>query len=357
MKKLRFIILSLFVLFVSSCKQEATDVPTPPASGAAKAADAKALGVGMVFDIGGRGDKSFNDLASAGLEHAQTELGVRTKLLEPHVASDRETCIQRMAADPDVNLVIGVGFLFTDAIKKLAADFPEKKFACVDMAITPGETLPANVLALKFKEEDGSYLVGVLAATLSKSKKIGFVGGMEIPLIKKFETGFRNGAKAADSNVEVFVKYAGVTGEAFANPAKGKELALSMYDQGADIIFHASGSTGLGVFEATREKKKLAIGVDSDQYSEAPGFILTSMVKNVDTSVFDAIKSAKDGTFKGQILTSGLTHVGGQVENGVDYIHNDKNKALIPDDVHAKVESFRPRIVSGEINTLEGLKP
>jgi len=239
--------------------------------------------------------------------------------------------------------VFGVGFLFSDDIYGLAQEFPDVKFACVDYTVKEGQTLPPNLVALEFKEHEGSFLVGALAALLTKTGKVGFVGGMEIPLIKKFEAGYRAGAKAANPKVEVLVKYAGTTGSAFKDPTKGKELGLAEYNQGADIIFHASGSTGLGVFEAAREKGKLAIGVDADQYAEAPGFILTSMVKHVETSVFDSIQELKEGRWQGGIREFGLK------EDGVGWVYDDRNKALIPDGVKAKVDSLKAEIVAGRI--------
>ncbi|CAN5373593.1 BMP family ABC transporter substrate-binding protein [soil metagenome] len=355
MKQLYSLLFLLAAICSAGCGKQETPQPAGSAGDTSSAPAGKSVRVGMVFDIGGIGDKSFNDGANRGLKRAQADLGAVVEVYEPHDNTDRETGI-RLMTNKKMDVIIGVGFLFTDSINNLAKEYPNQKFACIDYTVTPGGVVPPNVLALKYKEEDGSYLVGALSAWLSKSKKIGFVGGMEIPLIQKFEAGFINGAKKADPSVEVMVKYAGNTPEAFANPGKGKELALQMFDQGADIIFHASGSTGLGVFEASRERKKLAIGVDSDQYDEAPGFILTSMVKNVDSSVYDTIKAAEDGTFKGGVLTSGLVHGEGAMENGVDYIYNDKNKALIPDDIHAKVEALRQEIIAGKINTLEGAK-
>jgi len=296
-----------------------------------------------VFDIGGRGDKSFNDAAYAGLEQAQKELGIRFTTLETNEGSDREAQLRQLAAG-DAKLVFGVGFLFTDDIRALAREFPDKKFACVDYTLTPGDTLPPNLVALKFREEEGSFLVGALAALLSKTGKVGFVGGMEIPLIRKFQAGFTAGVKAVDPNAQVLVKYAGNTGAAFKDPTKGKELALAEYHAGADIIFHASGSTGLGVFEAARELGKLAIGVDSDQYDEAPGAILTSMVKRVDTAVFDTIRDLKDGQWSGGVRDFGLA------EHGVSWVYDDRNQALIPDAVKAKVDSLEAAIVAGTLH-------
>jgi basic membrane protein A len=185
--------------------------------------------------------------------------------------------------------------------------------------------------------------VGAVAALKSKTGKIGFVGGMKIPLIKKFEAGYIAGATYVRPDVKVFVSYAGVTDNAFKNPSKGKELALTQYSKGADVIFHASGSTGLGVFEAAREKGKLAIGVDSDQYAEAPGYILTSMIKDVDVAVLETIRAAMSDTFEGGVKTLGLR------EGGISYVYDDNNKALIGEDIRAKVETLKQKIVSGEI--------
>jgi basic membrane protein A len=213
----------------------------------------------------------------------------------------------------------------------------------VDYTVKEGETLPPNLAALEFREEEGSYLVGALAALLSKTGKVGFVGGMEIPLIKKFEAGYRAGVRAVSPRTDVLVKYAGTTGSAFKDPTKGKELALAEYHAGADIIFHASGSTGLGVFEAARELKKLAIGVDSDQNDEAPGFVLTSMIKRVDTVVFDTIRQVQEGSWHGGIRVFGLA------EKGVGWVYDERNKALIPDRVKTVVDSLEADIIAGRV--------
>jgi basic membrane protein A and related proteins len=300
------------------------------------------LKVGLVFDVGGRGDKSFNDAAYAGLERAKQELGVDYSTIEMGEGSDREAALRQLAAGGS-QLVFGVGFLFTDDIKALAKEFPNVKFACVDYTVNPGDSLPPNLVALKFREQEGSFLVGALAALVSKSGQLGFVGGMEIPLIKKFEAGYRAGVMTVRPKAKVLVKYAGTTGTAFKDPTKGKELALAEYHDGADIIFHASGSTGLGVFEAARDLDKLAIGVDSDQYDEAPGHILTSMVKRVDTSVFDTIQEVKAGRWTGGVREFGLK------ENGVTWVYDARNQALIPAAVKAQVDSLQAAIVAGRI--------
>lgn len=328
----------LSLALVSSCKK---DAPAPAAAPGTPAAAAPAR-IGLVFDVGGRGDKSFNDAADRGLQRAQKELGVDVTVMEPGEGTDREAALRGLA-QKKMDLIIAVGFLFTEDVNRMARDFPQQRFACVDYSVAPDKAVPPNVLAIQFNEEEGSFLVGALAALVSKSPQLGFVGGMDIPLIHKFRAGYTAGVKHVRPDANVVTVFAGVTGDAFANPGKGKELALSLYGQGVDIIFHAAGSTGLGVFEAGRAKGKLAIGVDIDQQAEAPGVVLTSMVKQVDVAVFDVIKSAKDGTFKGGVRGFDLK------AGGVDYVYNDKNKALIPDDVRAKVEALRAEIVAGRI--------
>jgi basic membrane protein A len=318
----------------SGCTRKSQDSTT--------AGTSAGLPVGLVFDVGGRGDKSFNDAAYAGLERAKSELGIEFSTLETGEGTNREAAMRQLAAGGS-KLVFGVGFLFTDDIRQLATEFPDVKFACVDYTVNPGETIPPNLVALKFKEEEGSYLVGALAGLVTKSGTVGFVGGMEIPLIKKFEAGYKAGVAAVNPKARVIVKYAGTTGNAFKDPTKGKELALAEYHQGADIIFHASGSTGLGVFEAGRELKKLAIGVDSDQYDEAPGVVLTSMVKHVENAVFDTIREVKDGQWTGGVRVFGLK------EKGVGWVYDDRNRAQIPDPAKAHVDSLEQEIVAGRI--------
>ncbi len=316
-------------------------------SGAEPLITGEGLNVGIVFDVGGRGDKSFNDGAYLGAERAARELGARVLYIEPGEGSDREAGLRTLAAE-EMDLVVGVGFIFTDDLTALAREYPNVPFAGVDYAVqtdAQGNVIqpPPNLVALKFREEQGAFLVGALAALVSKTKKLGFVGGMDFPLIHKFEVGYKAGIEAVCPDCTVTVQYAGVTPEAFRNPGRGQELALSQYQQGVDIIFHASGSTGLGVFEAARRQNKLAIGVDADQYGEAPGYILTSMVKGVDAAVYEAVRRVKDGTFTGGILQLGLA------ENGVGYVYDENNRALIPDSVRARVEALKQDIIAGRI--------
>jgi basic membrane protein A len=311
--------------------------------GKSKKVEGGAFDVGLVFDVGGIGDKSFNDSAYRGLMMAKDSLGVAIQYLEPAEGNDREAALRQLAAGP-AGLVFGVGMLFTDDIKAVAREFKEKKFACVDLTVQAGDSLPPNLVGLKFREEDGCFLVGAIAGLVTKTNVIGFVGGMDSPQIRKFEVGFRAGINAVNPAAKLLVAYAGVTPAAFKDPAKGKELALSQYDRGADIIFHASGSTGLGVFQAARERDKLAIGVDADQQAEAPGHILTSMVKRVDVAVYDTIRDVRVGKFQGGVRMLGLE------DGAIGYVYDENNRKWITDAIHARVDSLRAAILSGKLD-------
>jgi basic membrane protein A len=318
-----------------------------PSGAGAAATPAGALQAGVVFDVGGRGDKSFNDGAFLGATRAERALGAHVRYIEPGEGSDREAGLRLLAAE-NMDLVVGVGFIFTDDLTQLAREYPRVRFAGVDYAIATdslGRAVvpPANLLALKFREEEGSFLVGALAALVGGSKQVGFVGGMDIPLIHKFEAGYRAGVLHVCPDCRVVAQYAGVTPEAFKNPGRGKELALSQYRSGVNVIFHASGSTGLGVFEAARATGKKAIGVDADQYAEAPGYVLTSMVKRVDEAVFDALTLVKGGQFQGGVRVLGLK------ERGVDYVYDEHNRDLIPAAARTRVEALRDSIIAGHI--------
>lgn len=307
--------------------------------------DESAYRVGLVFDVGGRGDKSFNDSAFAGLERAAGELGISFEYIEPGQGADRESALRMMAAR-GIRLVFGVGFLFTDDITRVARDFPNTMFACIDYAIREGEELPPNLVAVKFKEEEGSFLMGALSGLLTETNTVGFLGGMDSPLIRRFERGFAHGVAYVNPACRVLVSYAGVTGEAFKDPLKGKELGLTMYEAGADIIYHASGTTGLGLFEAARQTGKLAIGVDSDQWDEAPGRVLTSMMKRVDESVYQTIKAAVADTLAGGVQVLGLA------QGGVGYVYDERNSALIGEETHRRLQEISRLITSGEVDPL-----
>jgi basic membrane protein A and related proteins len=313
--------------------------PSTPVSGRAP------LRVGLVFDVGGRGDKSFNDMAYLGVERARRELGVVPEYIEPGDGADRESGIRLFAAR-GFDLVIGIGFIFSDDIYAVAEDYPAVRFACVDYAKFDAHGFvvpPPNMVAVKFREEEGAYLVGALAALVSSTHVLGFVGGMDIPLIRKFEAGYRAGVQAVCPECRVVAGYAGTSGDAFKNPQKGKELAHAQYATGASAIFHAAGSTGLGVFEAARETGRHAIGVDADQWDEAPGRVLTSMTKQDDVALFDVIAELHAGRWRGGVQSFGLR------ERGIDYVYDARNRALIPDDARAKVEELRQQIIAGKI--------
>jgi basic membrane protein A len=310
-------------------------------------ADADATRVGIVLDVGGRGDKSFNDGAYAGADSAMQQLGADVRFIEPGEGADREAGLRLLAAE-GMDLIMGIGFIFTDDLTVLSREYPNSRFAGVDFALATDEAgnvipPPSNVAALKFREEEGSFLVGALAALVGNSKRVGFIGGMDIPLIHKFEAGYRAGVKHVCPDCTVVAQYAGVTPEAFANPGRGKELALAQYQSGVNVIFHASGATGGGLFEAARATGKLAIGVDADQAAEAPGHVLTSMIKGVNAAVYDAIARVESGTFKGGVYSFGLA------EGGIGYVYDENNRALIPDAAHRRVEQLKADIIAGRI--------
>lgn len=298
--------------------------------------------VGLVFDVGGRGDKSFNDSAFLGLERAAKELGVEVGFLEPVSGEDREAALRLFAAR-GMDLVIGVGVIFRTDVDAVARDYPAVHFACVDY-FPSKEGMPPNVEGLAFREEEGAFLVGAVAGLLTKSKHVGFVGGMTLPLIRKFEAGYRQGVGEVCRECQVHAGYAGATPDAFHDPAKGKMLAIAQIGAGADILFHASGSTGHGVFEGAKERGALAIGVDADQYDEMPGTVVTSLVKHVDVAVYEAIRAVAEHRFVGGM------HVFGLREGGVDYVHQGPHAAGIPQDVRLRVEGMRARIIRGELH-------
>ncbi len=297
--------------------------------------------VGLVFDVGGRGDKSFNDSAWEGLERARHELGVRTEVIEPSGAEDRESALRLFGAS-GFDLVIGVGFIFSADVHAVAPAFPRTRYACIDYA-PQGAPLPTNAAGLGFREEEGSFLVGAAAALLSKTGHVSFVGGMDVPLIHKFEAGFRAGALHVRPSTIVHAAYAGSTPEAFRDPARGKAIAASHIAQGADVLYHASGTTGHGVFEAARERGALAIGVDADQHDEAPGTVVTSMRKRSDAAVVEAIRAACEGRFATGQRSLGLA------EGGVDWVHEGPHASLLPAEVVARVEALRAELERGAI--------
>jgi basic membrane protein A len=265
----------------------------------------------------------------------------------------------RAFAERNFDLVIGVGFAQGPIMQKVANDFPDVKFAIIDGVIfeADGKTPKKNVASLVFREHEGSYLVGMIAAAKSKTGVLGFLGGMDIPLIHRFAKGYEEGAKAVNPKVTIVQNYVGVTDAAWNNPGKGKELALSQIGKGADVIFTAAGNSGLGAFDAVEqygkndagEANKFVIGVDSNQNMVKPGYVLTSMVKRVDNAVYDVVKEVQDGKFVGGFHAFGLD------KNGVAYAMDQYNEMLIAPDLIIKVEEAKDKIVSGEIKVTDAM--
>lgn len=300
------------------------------------------LRVGLVFDVGGKNDKSFNEAAYRGLERARKELGVEVQYIEPSEGADRESAMRTLAARGH-DLVIGVGFIFGPDLERLSKQFPNVKFAGIDYSPSPGVGTIPNLAGLRFREHEGSFLVGAIAGSITRSKIVGFVGGMQIPLIRKFEAGYIAGVKHVCPSCTVLSAYAGSEPKAFADPGLGQDLASAQYNKGADIIYHAAGKTGDGVFAAARQRKARAIGVDSDQHDAAPCCVVTSMVKRVDVAVVDVIKDLIAGKFAGGLHELGLA------EDGIAFVANESNQHLLPLEVVTKVNKLREQIIAGQI--------
>lgn len=291
----------------------------------------------VVFDLGGKFDKSFNQAAYDGAERFKSETGKEYRSFEIQNASQREQAYRRFARDGN-SPVVAIGFASAEALTKVAKEFPDTKFAIIDMVVD----LP-NVRSIVFNEHEGSYLVGVMAAKASKSGKVGFVGGMDIPLIRKFACGYVQGVKSVNADAEIFQNMTGTTGAAWNNPVKGGELAKSQIDQGADVVYHAAGGTGLGVLQAAADAGKLGIGVDSNQNYLHPGAVLTSMLKRVDVAVFNAFNDVQMDKWSTGFNVLGLK------EGGVGYAMDDNNAKLVDADMKAAVEKASADIMSGAI--------
>jgi basic membrane protein A len=313
-----------------------------------------AANVGMVYALGGLGDKSFNDAAKRGIERAQSELNVAYNEAQPSAAEEFPTFQRRFAQsqNPDYDLVCCIGFAQKSALQETSQNFPDQKFMLVDDVIDRD-----NVASYAFKEHEGSFLVGHLAgllttqqfeagagATSGDSTQVGFVGGVEAPLIKKFQAGYEAGVKHADENISISAAYAG----SFSDSAAGKEIATSMYEDGVDIVYHAAGGTGLGVFQAAQEQGKFAIGVDSDQSRTDPNYanvILASMVKRVETAVFTSVENVVEDSYNG-----GETTTLGLDQNGIECVYGQEIGGEIPEDVKTAVSESRQAIIDGEIS-------
>lgn len=290
----------------------------------------------VVFDMGGKFDKSFNEAAYTGIEKWKKETGKKYLSFEITNESQREQAIRRMA-ERGASPIIGIGFGQASSIEKVAKEFPKLQFAIIDMVVD----LP-NVQSVVFKEQEGSFLVGTMAAMASKTGKVGFVGGMDIPLIRKFECGYKQGAMWANPKAEMIGNMTGTTGAAWNDPARGGELAKAQFSQGVDVVFAAAGGTGIGVYQAAKDSGKLAIGVDSNQNHIQPGTMLTSMLKRVDVAVYNVAKGHKAG-----ISVLGLK------EGGVDYAVDANNAKLVTADMKKKVEAAKADIISGKIKVAD----
>ena len=292
----------------------------------------------VIYDMGGKFDKSFNEGVYNGVKKFTDETGIEVMEFEVTNETQREQAMRRMA-ERGASIILGVGFAQADAIAKVAAEYPDRQFSIIDVGWLDAPNLRQYV----FKEHEGSYLVGVAAALASDTGKVGFVGGMDITLIRKFACGYVGGVKAVNGSADVYQNMTGTTPSAWNDPAKGAELAKSQIDRGADVIYHAAGGTGLGVIQAAADAGKLAIGVDSNQNGLAPGSVLTSMLKRVDVAAYETFKDAMDGNFSSGVRSLGVA------EGGVDWALDENNASLITADIKAAVEQARSDILSGKV--------
>jgi basic membrane protein A len=330
-------------LVLTACGGSSGGTGTTTPSNSTSNSPKSSLKVGMAYDIGGRGDQSFNDAAAAGLDKATADLGITSKEAEAtngEADSAKEERL-RVLAQAGYNPVIAVGFAYSAAVAKVAKEMPDTHFAIIDDEAAVGD----NITNLVFAEEQGSFLVGAAAALKTKKNNIGFIGGVDVPLIHKFEAGYEAGAKAVTPNIKIQVKYLTQPPDfgGFGDPAKGQTAAAGMYDAGADIVYAAAGGSGAGVFKAAAAAKALAIGVDSDQYKTADpsvkNVILTSMLKRVDVAVYDFIKNATTGNYASGTVRYDLS------KDGVGYATSGGQM----DDIASKLDAFKQKIFSGEI--------
>jgi basic membrane protein A len=304
----------------------------------ASAADPK---LGIVYDAGGKFDKSFNQSAFEGATRFKKETNI--SFIEVQASSDTQAeQVLRGLARKNLDLIASIGFAQQAAVQKVAKEFPKVHFVLID-----GVAQGANINSITFKEEEGSYLVGVAAAMASKSKKLGFIGGVDIPLIRTFACGYAQGAKAVNPKVDVTSNMVGTSSDSWNNPAKGGELARSQFDRGVDVVFAVAGGSGLGTLQTAKEKGKLAIGVDSNQNSLYPGSILTSMVKRVDNAVYDSFMQMKNGTWKAGVSAKGLK------EGGVDWALDENNRKLITPEIEKRVLGARKDIIDGKVKVID----
>ena len=346
-------LLLAFALVMAACGDDDDAVTTTTTAGtspttttATTEPPAEALSVGLVYDIGGRGDQSFNDSAAAGLDQAKTEYGIEATELEPAAGGENRAELLNLVSEDGSDLVIGVGFLFAEAMAEAAANYPDVNFGIVDSVVDA-----PNVRGMVFAEHEGSFLVGAAAALKSTTGRVGFIGGVEIDLIKKFEAGFIAGAQFINPDIQIDIKYISQPPDfsGFGDPAKGQEIATGMFDAGADIVYHAAGGSGGGLFAAAKAASEAtgdqhwAIGVDSDQYltagPEFQPYILTSMLKRVDVAVYSTISDAAGGMFSAGVVEYGLA------VDGVGYA----TSGGFVDDIAAQLDDLKGQVISGAI--------
>ncbi|RLQ89381.1 BMP family lipoprotein [Notoacmeibacter ruber] len=291
----------------------------------------------LVYDMGGKNDKSFNEAAFNGAERYKEETGNDYRDFEVQNEQQRGQALRRFAEDGN-NPIVAIGFSQQAAIEEVAQEFPDTDFAIIDSVVDQ-----PNVRSIVFKEHEGSYLAGIMAAMASESNKVGFVGGMDIPLIRKFACGYKGGVKSFNEDAEVIENMTGTTPAAWGDPVKGGELAKSQIESGADVIFHAAGGTGIGVLQAAADAGKLGIGVDSNQNMLHPGNMLTSMIKRVDNAVFDAFTEAESGEFDTGIVALGVK------EDGVGVAMDENNKDVVTPEMMEAVDAAKAKIASGEL--------
>lgn len=291
----------------------------------------------LLYDLGGKFDKSFNEMAYTGAERFKEDTGVEYVEFEISNDAQREQALRRFA-ERGHNPIVMAGFTWVDYLNEVAPEYPEVSFTIIDDKVDQ-----PNVRSVTFKEQEGSYLVGILAEMASQTDTVGFVGGMEVPLIGKFECGYVGGVKASNPDATVIRNYTGDTPAAWNDPTKGAEITRTQIDQGADVVFHAAGGTGVGVLQAAADAGKLGIGVDSNQNYLHPGHVLTSMVKRVDVAVYDSFEDAMNGEF-----TYGLQNVG-LAEDAVGYAVDEHNEDLLTEEMVAAAEEAKAEIIAGEI--------
>ena len=296
---------------------------------------------GLLYNMGGKFDKSFNEAAYNGAERFKKATGIDYMEFEPTTEAQREQALRNMARR-GANVIVAVSFAQTSAVETVAAELPEVKFTLID-----GVVDAPNVQSIIFKEHEGSFLVGMLGAMASQTGKVGFIGGMDIPIIRKFACGYEQGVKHVNADAQVLINMTGNTPAAWNDPTRGGELALSQFDRGADVVFAAAGGTGVGVYQAAKDAGKLAIGVDSNQNHLHPGTMLTSMVKRVDVAVEEAYRAVMEDRWQAGITVLGLA------EDGVALALDEHNRALVSAEMEDALKAAEAKIVSGEIKVID----